>query len=100
MVLNHVSWLDIFAVYAAAPCLFVAKSEIRQWPLVGVLVARVGTGAPFPIGSNRSPISMPLNGELRLGINDDVFTDNSGFYTVRVIRAEPGPSRIIRGAIR
>jgi len=76
-----------------------ASYPVRSMP-VGGLVARVGTGAPFPIGSNRSPISMPMNGELRLGINDDVFTDNSGFFTVRVIRAEPGPSRIIRGANR
>jgi hypothetical protein len=76
-----------------------ASYPVRSMP-VGGLVARVGTSAPFPIGSNRSPITMPMNGELRLGINDDVFTDNSGFYTVRVIRADPGPSRIIRGAIR
>jgi 1-acyl-sn-glycerol-3-phosphate acyltransferase len=43
LVSNHVSWLDIFAVYAVFPSLFVAKSEIRQWPLVGRLVERVGT---------------------------------------------------------
>jgi 1-acyl-sn-glycerol-3-phosphate acyltransferase len=43
LVSNHVSWLDIFAVYAAAPGLFVAKSEIRDWPVVGSLVRRVGT---------------------------------------------------------
>jgi 1-acyl-sn-glycerol-3-phosphate acyltransferase len=43
LVSNHVSWLDIFAVYAVAPSLFVAKSEIRGWPLVGRLVAQVGT---------------------------------------------------------
>jgi 1-acyl-sn-glycerol-3-phosphate acyltransferase len=43
LVSNHVSWLDIFAVYAATPGLFVAKSEIRGWPLVGTLVERVGT---------------------------------------------------------
>ena len=43
LVSNHVSWLDIFAVYAVAPSLFVAKSDIRDWPLVGRLVARVGT---------------------------------------------------------
>ena len=43
LVSNHVSWLDIFAVYAVAPSLFVAKSDIRGWPLVGRLVARVGT---------------------------------------------------------
>jgi 1-acyl-sn-glycerol-3-phosphate acyltransferase len=40
---NHVSWLDIFAVYAVTPGLFVAKSEIRDWPVVGSLVRRVGT---------------------------------------------------------
>jgi 1-acyl-sn-glycerol-3-phosphate acyltransferase len=40
---NHVSWLDIFAVYAVTPGLFVAKAEIRDWPIVGDLVRRVGT---------------------------------------------------------
>jgi 1-acyl-sn-glycerol-3-phosphate acyltransferase len=40
---NHVSWLDIFALYAVTPGLFVAKSEIRDWPVVGGLVRRVGT---------------------------------------------------------
>lgn len=43
VVTNHVSWLDIFAIYAVAPGLFVAKSEIAAWPVVGSLVARVGT---------------------------------------------------------
>jgi len=43
LVSNHVSWLDIFAVYAVVPGLFVAKSEIRDWPIVGDLVRRVGT---------------------------------------------------------
>ena len=43
LVANHVSWLDIFAVYAGLPSLFVAKSEVRAWPLVGRLVVRVGT---------------------------------------------------------
>ena len=43
VVTNHVSWLDIFAIYAVAPGLFVAKSEIAGWPVVGSLVARVGT---------------------------------------------------------
>jgi 1-acyl-sn-glycerol-3-phosphate acyltransferase len=43
LVSNHVSWLDIFALYAVTPGLFVAKSEIRDWPVVGALVRRVGT---------------------------------------------------------
>jgi 1-acyl-sn-glycerol-3-phosphate acyltransferase len=43
LVLNHVSWLDIFLVDAVRPATFVAKSEIGEWPLVGTLVSRVGT---------------------------------------------------------
>jgi 1-acyl-sn-glycerol-3-phosphate acyltransferase len=40
---NHVSWIDIFALNASLPSRFVAKAEIRGWPLLGALVTRVGT---------------------------------------------------------
>jgi 1-acyl-sn-glycerol-3-phosphate acyltransferase len=40
---NHISWIDVFAVHAAAPSRFVAKAEIRSWPLLGKLVTLVGT---------------------------------------------------------
>jgi 1-acyl-sn-glycerol-3-phosphate acyltransferase len=40
---NHVSWLDIFAVQAARPTRFVAKSEVRDWPLAGWIAERAGT---------------------------------------------------------
>lgn len=43
LVLNHVSWLDIVLVNAAHPAMFIAKSEIARWPLVGTLVTRAGT---------------------------------------------------------
>ncbi|MBI1395714.1 MAG: 1-acyl-sn-glycerol-3-phosphate acyltransferase [Betaproteobacteria bacterium] len=43
VVSNHVSWLDIFVIRSFVECRFVAKSEIRSWPLVGWLVARQGT---------------------------------------------------------
>jgi 1-acyl-sn-glycerol-3-phosphate acyltransferase len=44
MVCNHVSWLDIFVIQAALPGVrFVAKSDVRQWPLIGWLAARAGT---------------------------------------------------------
>ena len=43
IVANHVSWLDIFAINAAAPAAFVATSEIRRWPVIGLLVAMAGT---------------------------------------------------------
>lgn len=40
---NHISWMDVFAIHAALPSRFVAKSEIRGWPLLGALVTLVGT---------------------------------------------------------
>lgn len=33
---NHVSWLDIVAIGSIQPVAFVAKSEVRKWPLVGI----------------------------------------------------------------
>jgi 1-acyl-sn-glycerol-3-phosphate acyltransferase len=42
-VLNHISWLDIFVVDATFPATFVAKAEIRSWPVVGWLCTLVGT---------------------------------------------------------
>lgn len=43
VVSNHISWLDILAINAARPCRFVSKSDVKDWPLVGRLVAGSGT---------------------------------------------------------
>jgi len=43
LVLNHISWLDIFVIDARFPATFIAKSEIRAWPVVGWLCTLVGT---------------------------------------------------------
>jgi 1-acyl-sn-glycerol-3-phosphate acyltransferase len=40
---NHVSWLDIFAISSVRPTRFIAKSEIRDWPVAGWVVERAGT---------------------------------------------------------
>lgn len=40
---NHVSWVDIFVINSVRVCVFVAKKEVRSWPLVGWLAAGVGT---------------------------------------------------------
>jgi len=50
----------------------------------GGLIARVDNGAPFPIGANTQAIVMPANGRLYVGVNDDNFNDNSGFFAVTV----------------
>ena len=33
---NHVSWADILVIGSIAPVAFVAKREVRDWPLVGI----------------------------------------------------------------
>jgi len=43
MVANHVSWLDIFVLNAVHPAVFIAKSDVRNWPLIGWLCGRSGT---------------------------------------------------------
>ena len=34
---NHVSWLDISVISAAGPVVFVAKKEVSEWPIFGLL---------------------------------------------------------------
>ena len=43
VIANHLSWLDIFVINSLSPCRFVAKSDIRSWPLLGWLAERAGT---------------------------------------------------------
>ncbi|MCY7316607.1 MAG: 1-acyl-sn-glycerol-3-phosphate acyltransferase [Rubrivivax sp.] len=44
LVANHVSWLDIAAIHAAAPhARFVSKADVLQWPLLGWLIKGAGT---------------------------------------------------------
>lgn len=40
---NHISFIDIFVINAVLPSAFVAKSEVRQWPLIGWLCQRTDT---------------------------------------------------------
>lgn len=41
---NHVSWLDIAAMHAVLPeARFVSKSDVKHWPIVGLLTDAVGT---------------------------------------------------------
>ena len=54
--------------------------------LAGALIAKVGNSAPFPIGDQNS-VTMPANGQLYLGINDDEVSDNRGEFTVTLTPA-------------
>jgi 1-acyl-sn-glycerol-3-phosphate acyltransferase len=44
VVSNHVSWLDIAAIHAAAPHVrFVSKADVLAWPMLGGLIRNAGT---------------------------------------------------------
>ena len=44
LVANHISWIDIAAIHAAAPhARFVSKADVLKWPLLGWLIRNAGT---------------------------------------------------------
>jgi 1-acyl-sn-glycerol-3-phosphate acyltransferase len=40
LVANHISWLDIHAINSLLPVRFIAKSDIKSWPLFGYLAKK------------------------------------------------------------
>ena len=42
VVANHVSWLDVIAIAALMPAVFVCKAEIAAWPGIGWLLRKAG----------------------------------------------------------
>ena len=42
IVANHISWLDNVAIHAAHFCRFIAKSDIKNWPVIGYLTDQTG----------------------------------------------------------
>jgi len=43
IVANHLSYLDILVYSSIAPCVFVSKIEVREWPIFGKLADAAGT---------------------------------------------------------
>jgi 1-acyl-sn-glycerol-3-phosphate acyltransferase len=62
LVCNHVSWLDIYLIYAARRVHFVSKAEVRQWPVAGWLAHKTGT---LFIERGRRADTARINAEMR-----------------------------------
>lgn len=43
VVANHLSWLDILVIQSVTPGVFVAKAEVRRWPLIGAVAQACAT---------------------------------------------------------
>ena len=67
IVSNHLTYLDILMYSAARPCLFVAKSEVRRWPLLGTLAKLGGT---IFVDRGRSLQAAEANRKIEQGLRD------------------------------
>ncbi len=42
LVSNHLSYADVFVLFSQLRCLFVAKSDVQTWPLIGFIIRTSG----------------------------------------------------------
>ena len=43
LVSNHISYVDIMLIFTQCKCVFVAKKEVRSWPIMGFMAASANT---------------------------------------------------------
>jgi 1-acyl-sn-glycerol-3-phosphate acyltransferase len=86
LVSNHVSWLDIQLIHSVWQVRFVAKSEVRRWPLIGWLSARAGT-LFIERGKNRhaARINKSIHAALQQGDAVGVFPEGSTTDGTKII---------------
>ena len=80
---NITAYPGASAGVAGSPIMATANLPLKSAPGAS-LIGRVGNGAPFAIGSNPNPITMPAAGQLQVGINDDNVADNTGYFLVAI----------------
>lgn len=73
---NHISWIDIPLLHSYAPMGFVAKAEIGEWPVIG-LMARAGQTVFHRRGSHDSAsgVAAAMAEQLRAGGRVAIFPE-------------------------
>lgn len=74
---NHVSWLDILALGQCSDAGFVAKSEVRKWPLIGWLAESVGTEFIVRGGGGVAVLARRLANRLKDGASICLFPEGT-----------------------
>src|ERR1043166_3737698 len=67
LVANHLSYLDIVLLSALTPCVFVAKSEVKGWPVFGWFARMAGT---FFVDRNNRRDAAGANETIRAVLRD------------------------------
>ena len=62
---NHLGYIDILVIGSVCPAIFVAKSDVKFWPIFGWLASCAGTifvsrSAPVQVASQLSQMQQPL----------------------------------------
>lgn len=97
LVANHVSWLDIYVINALVPAAFVAKDDVRSWPLIGWLCANTET--IFLARGSRAAAQdacQRIGAELRAGTPVAVFPEGTTTGGERLL---PFHGALFQGAI-
>jgi 1-acyl-sn-glycerol-3-phosphate acyltransferase len=86
IVANHVSWFDIIVIGALQPLSFIAKSEVKSWPLFGQL-ARLHDSlfVERRIGRHALKERDALAKRLRRGDNLVLFAEGTSSHGLRVL---------------
>src|SRR3954454_6979285 len=71
IVCNHLSYLDIIVLSSISPCTFVAKKEVRLWPVFGWMATMSGTvfvdrQRPRETGAVNDQLAIALKSGLRV----------------------------------
>ena len=69
LVSNHLSYLDILVIAAITPAVFVSKSEVRGWPVIGWLTSLAGT--VYIVRERRTHVGV-VNQEIESALADGV----------------------------
>ncbi|WP_424362720.1 lysophospholipid acyltransferase family protein [Methylocystis parvus] len=98
VVSNHVSWTDVIALASLYPLVFLAKSEVAGWPVLGFLARLQGT--VFVPRSSRKDIpavNAALCGVLREGRDLVVFPEGTSSDGADVLPFRPAHFDAIQG---
>jgi lyso-ornithine lipid O-acyltransferase len=90
IVANHLSYADILALGSVTPCAFIAKKEVRSWPIFGWIAATAGT---LFVDRERkmetAAFNEQLNEALRSGLRVVLFAEGTSSDGSRVLPFRP-----------
>jgi 1-acyl-sn-glycerol-3-phosphate acyltransferase len=96
-VANHISWADIHAINSIIPVRFVAKMEIKDWPVFGYLVKKSGT-IFINRSSRKDTVNVVQEATMRLQAGDNLCFFPEG-TTTEGNEVLPFKSSILQAAI-